>query len=267
MTSECATAVVFVIAATVLGATERSQRPTFAARVESVRVDALVTENGQPVPGLGPADFDVFDNGVRQDVDLVSFEQVPLDVVLVLDMSDSVAGERLDHLRSASDAALHEFECELAVADPKRLYGREYTSEAHYGRGSAFMDMQHTQQALAAFRQALDLDPDHVPTRLALVRAMRHCGQHSAVDSELTRVDEVLAVIDTTRPLDASLMRARRLVACTRLDEAIEILEQLLAQAPPGFAAWALPIDPLLRPLHGHEDFDRVLRQLATRAA
>jgi len=98
--------VVFVIAATVPGATERSQRPTFAARVESVRVDALVTENGQPVPGLGPADFEVFDNSVRQDVELVSFEQVPLDVVLVLDMSDSVAGERLDHLRSASNAVL-----------------------------------------------------------------------------------------------------------------------------------------------------------------
>jgi tetratricopeptide (TPR) repeat protein len=163
--------------------------------------------------------------------------------------------------------ALHEFECELAVADPHRLYGREYASEAHYGRGSAFMDVQHTQQALAAFRQALDLDLDHVPARLALVRALRLSGQHAAVDSELTRVDEVLAVIDTTRPLDASLMRVRRLVASTRLDEAIEVLEQLLAQAPPGFAAWALPIDPLLRPLHGHEEFDRVLKRLATRAA
>jgi len=106
VTNECATAVVFMTAATILGATERSQRPTFAARVESVRVDALVTENGQPVPGLGPADFEVFDNGVRQHVELVSFEPLPLDVVLVLDMSDSVAGERLDHLRSASDAVL-----------------------------------------------------------------------------------------------------------------------------------------------------------------
>ena len=106
MTRACATAVMFVIAATVPGATGRSQKPTFAARVESVRVDALVTENGQPVPGLGPADFEVFDNGVRQDVELVSFEKVPVDVVLVLDMSDSVAGERLDHLRSASNAVL-----------------------------------------------------------------------------------------------------------------------------------------------------------------
>ena len=106
MTKVCAIALIFAVAAAVAGTTGRSQRPTFAARVESVRVDALVTENGQPVPGLRPADFEVFDNGVRQEVEFVSFEQVPLDVVLVLDMSDSVAGERLDHLRSASNAVL-----------------------------------------------------------------------------------------------------------------------------------------------------------------
>ena len=106
MTRVCAIALMSVVAATVPATPERSQRPTFAARVESVRVDALVTENGQPVPGLGPADFEVFDNGVRQDVEFVSFEQVPLDVVLALDMSDSVAGKRLDHLRSASYAVL-----------------------------------------------------------------------------------------------------------------------------------------------------------------
>jgi hypothetical protein len=63
------------------------------------------------------------------------------------------------------------------------------------------------------------------------------------------------------------LMGARRLVARARLVESVQILEELLAQAPPGFAAWTLPIDPLLRPLQGREDFDRVLRRLATRAA
>ncbi len=55
----------------------------------------LVTDNGQPVRGLGPADFEVLDNGVPQDVALVSFDEVPLNVILALDMSDSVAGERL----------------------------------------------------------------------------------------------------------------------------------------------------------------------------
>ena len=83
-----------------------AQQPVFSARVESVRVDVLVREGGRPVRGLGAADFDIADNGVPQQVDLVSFEQIPLNVVLSLDMSDSLAGERLEQLRDASRAVL-----------------------------------------------------------------------------------------------------------------------------------------------------------------
>jgi VWFA-related protein len=74
--------------------------------VEVVRVDALVTDGGQPVLGLGPADFEVLDNGVPQAVDFVSYDQIPLNVVLAFDMSDSLAGERLEHLRGAGTAVL-----------------------------------------------------------------------------------------------------------------------------------------------------------------
>jgi VWFA-related protein len=84
----------------------RTQAPTFSSNVEAVRVDALVTDKGQPVLGLTPADFEVLDNGVSQQVDLVSYEQIPLNVVLALDMSDSVAGDRLDHLRAAGATVL-----------------------------------------------------------------------------------------------------------------------------------------------------------------
>jgi VWFA-related protein len=86
----------------------RAQNAAFSAKVEAVRVDVLVTEKdgGPAVPGLGPSDFEVIDNGVRQQVDLVSFEQVPLDVILTLDMSDSVAGDRLEHLRGAGTMLL-----------------------------------------------------------------------------------------------------------------------------------------------------------------
>jgi VWFA-related protein len=79
---------------------------TFSSRVEAVRVDVLVTDNGQPVRGLGPGDFEIKDNGVLQQIDLVSFDQVPLNAILALDMSDSVAGERLDRLRAAGGAVL-----------------------------------------------------------------------------------------------------------------------------------------------------------------
>jgi VWFA-related protein len=85
-----------------------AQNAVFSAKVEAVRVDVLVTEreNGPAITGLGPADFEVFDNGVPQQVDLVSFEQIPLNVILAFDMSDSVAGDRLANLRAAGGAVI-----------------------------------------------------------------------------------------------------------------------------------------------------------------
>ena len=82
------------------------QQTTFTSRIEAVRVDVLVTDNGQPVRGLTPDDFEVLDNGVRQHVDLASFEQIPLNVVLALDMSASLQGLRLGHLQVAGKNVL-----------------------------------------------------------------------------------------------------------------------------------------------------------------
>ena len=82
------------------------QQPSFSARTESVRVDVLVTEGGRIVPGLSAADFEIRDEGVVQTVDLVSFQQLPIHVILALDLSYSVSGERLRDLRSASHALL-----------------------------------------------------------------------------------------------------------------------------------------------------------------
>jgi Ca-activated chloride channel homolog len=82
------------------------QQATFSAGVEAVRIDALVKDGKRIVPGLGPTDFQIRDNGVPQTVDLVLLEQVPLYVVLVLDASESVVGERLEQLRAAGLAAV-----------------------------------------------------------------------------------------------------------------------------------------------------------------
>lgn len=84
-----------------------SLQPNFSTRREAVRVDVLVTDKGQPVRGLAVDDFEVLDNGVLQHVDLVSFEQMPLNVVLAFDTSGSVTRERLDHLRDAGYAVLN----------------------------------------------------------------------------------------------------------------------------------------------------------------
>jgi VWFA-related protein len=83
-----------------------AQAPTFSSRVDAVRVDVLVTNNGKPVTGLTPADFEILDNGVAQQVDLVSFDQVPLNVVLAFDMSNSVEGDRRERLLEGADKLL-----------------------------------------------------------------------------------------------------------------------------------------------------------------
>jgi VWFA-related protein len=83
-----------------------AQKPTFSTRAEAIRVDVLVTENGHPVRGLQSADFEVTDNGVPQQVELVTFEQIPLNIVLAFDASSSVRGVKLDHLRAAGATLL-----------------------------------------------------------------------------------------------------------------------------------------------------------------
>lgn len=92
-------------ALTCLVAAPRAEQ-AFRSGIEAVRLDVLVLDGGEPVRGLRAADFDVRDNGVLQDVDRVSFEQIPLNVVLTLDMSGSLETDRLAQLQGAAGALL-----------------------------------------------------------------------------------------------------------------------------------------------------------------
>ena len=78
----------------------------FSSRAEAVRIDVAATSRNRPVTGLTAADFEVFDNGVRQTIQVVDTEEVPVDLMVALDISGSVSGERLDDLRAASQTVL-----------------------------------------------------------------------------------------------------------------------------------------------------------------
>ena len=73
----------------------------FRSSVAGVRVDVLVTDGRRPVTGLTAQHFEIRDNGVRQDIVDVQYETLPLNVVCVLDLSGSVAGPPLEHLKQA----------------------------------------------------------------------------------------------------------------------------------------------------------------------
>jgi VWFA-related protein len=85
--------------------------PVFTSRIEVVRVDVSVLRNGKPVEGLQASDFEVRDNGVLQTVEVVGDPRdgaggagKPVDVVLALDVSDSVKGAPLEQLKAAAHA-------------------------------------------------------------------------------------------------------------------------------------------------------------------
>lgn len=98
-----ASAVVVLAASGSTAAQTPVPAPTFRTRSEGVRVDVLVTDGERPVDGLTAKDFVLLDSGVRQDVEVSSVADSPLDVILVLDTSTSLGADGLRHLVRAAD--------------------------------------------------------------------------------------------------------------------------------------------------------------------
>jgi len=88
-----------LLVTTCLGAQERQ---VFKVSVDGVVVDVLVLDaKRRAVSGLAAGDFELRDSGVVQTIESVSFEDVPLRIMLVLDTSASVRGMPLTHLKDA----------------------------------------------------------------------------------------------------------------------------------------------------------------------
>ena len=148
--------------------------------------------------------------------------------------------------------ALAEFDRELRLADPHRLYGREYAMNAWHARGLALRHAGHVDEARAACRRALDLYPHHPQSLIAL--------------GELDRAEAAIAIVKAHRPVEGAMASAQLLAANGRAGEAIQTLNRLIDEAPPGFAGWTIPIEPLLRQAAEHAGFDGMRERLARRA-
>jgi len=76
-----------------------AQAPTFRGVVDGVSVDVVVRQGGHPASGLTSADFLLEDDGVRQDVEAVPMNNLPVDVTLAMDVSGSMLKE-LDRVKA-----------------------------------------------------------------------------------------------------------------------------------------------------------------------
>jgi VWFA-related protein len=80
---------------------QQEPRATFRTGTDVVAVEASVQRDKRPVTGLKTSDFELLDNGVPQQISDLSYERLPIDVTVVLDVSASVTGAVLDQLRQS----------------------------------------------------------------------------------------------------------------------------------------------------------------------
>lgn len=79
----------------------------FHGGVEVVHITATVTDGaGRLVTGLSRDDFEVLENDTPQTIAQFSGERVPVSLALLLDVSDSMHGNRIVHARAALDRFL-----------------------------------------------------------------------------------------------------------------------------------------------------------------
>ncbi|MGD8897303.1 MAG: VWA domain-containing protein [Acidobacteriota bacterium] len=109
---------VFLVGVALLGGPSAGSQdlPVFTSSVEMVRLDVSVTRDGRPVKGLTGRDFEVRDNGVLQEAEVVGQEERPVHAVLALDNSASLGGDRLGRLKVAAHSLLEVLRPDDAVS-------------------------------------------------------------------------------------------------------------------------------------------------------
>ena len=142
--------------------------------------------------------------------------------------------------------AIDEFDRERALAQPHRLYGREYTMQAHLAYGAALLRLRKREAAMQSFNSALALYPSQPLARLGVALATG-------------------ATFDPSSVADP-LMRGVAFAAVGRTEEAESTLLACLDQSPPGFAGWWLPLEPFVRQDTEKLALTAVLTRLAERA-
>ena len=181
------------------------QAPVFRASADVVSVDAAVQRDRRPLVGLKPADFELLDNGVSQEISDVSYERLPIDVTLLLDVSASVTGSTLDEL----GRALRQVRADLLPADRLRLliFNMSVRRLVDFSQPSSNID-----QALASVRGAgssavfdslaVALSSFDAPGRRRLV-VLFSDGQDS---SSISDVETLLEVVKRSTPTVAIIL-------------------------------------------------------------
>jgi hypothetical protein len=118
------------------------------------------------------------------------------------------------------------------------------------------------------FQQSLDRYADQPRALLGAAAALGKLDRRAEAAAMLARADSAVGELrEAGRRTEAGMIVAIRQAVSANSRGALQILNELLAQAGPGSAGWGIPIEPLLSDLRGTPGFTIVLDTLAVRAA
>ncbi len=187
------------------------QQPIFKVAVDLVTVDVLVMAKGRPVAGLTTPNFEVYDNGVRQNLEgvgegalqpggTIKAQAVPLDVIFVLDTSESMAGDLIRSLAQAARGVLER----LRPVDRAALI--------------TFSDRTVRQVALT---QDLGLVGNTLEQMVAAGRTSMFDALYAALVLERAEARRCLIVIFTDGGDNASWLRAKEVLQVARESDVV----------------------------------------------
>lgn len=198
---------------------------TFKVNISLVVIDAQVLKKKthQPVESLTPDDFQLFENGVKQQIASLSQDRLPLSVVFLFDLTDSVrpvlepladgALQALQHLKPEDEAAvmvysasaqlLQDFTTDRGlIVRAIRKASRMESSEAAFFNEAMFQGAGQAGKASSDRRRVLIWLTDNVPNipsdevRRQYGRSVREGSLHSETEA-LARLFKTGTVVFT----------------------------------------------------------------------
>ena len=168
--------------------------------------------------------------------------------------------------RGDSSEALLEFDREIA-SGPGQLYAAEFAMNAHDGAGFTHLLTGDPADAVARFRRALELFPDHARTLVGLGAALTKDHDASAAEHAFSKaVAAIEALRRGGRSGEAMLTEAFHHAVRGRDEATVTCLQNLLDRPEMPFTGWTIPVEPLLHQLRARPLFQPVLARLADRA-
>ena len=162
--------------------------------------------------------------------------------------------------RGDEAGAMAEFERELSSENDGQLYARECAANTWYAIGALKLRQGDRDAARDGFAQATARVAAHPMAAVGL--AAIASADASARPSTGSR-----GAVDDGHAAEASMVRAARLVLGGDADAAGRAIADALAAAPPGNAAWTLPVEPLLHVTAAPAAWTLALARLRNRAA